>query len=76
MGSPCIPDFELQTEIARSVLPKEVPMQDATFNAMKMAMFIEAVSNKDTELMKYALHDRIHQPYRMKLLPAFEEIQQ
>ena len=72
----CIPDFELQTEIARSVLPKEVPMQDATFNAMRTAMFMEAVRNKDPELMKYALHDRLHQPYRMKLLPAFEEIQQ
>ena len=72
----CIPDFELQTEIARSVLPKEVPMQDATFNSMRLAMFMEAVRNEDTELMKYALHDRIHQPYRMKLLPAFEEIQQ
>ena len=72
----CIPDFELQTEIARSVLPKEVPMQDATFNSMRTAMFMEAVRNKDTELMKYALHDRLHQPYRMKLLPGFAEIQQ
>ncbi|MBR1907754.1 homoserine kinase [bacterium] len=72
----CIPDFELQTEIARSVLPKEVPMQDATFNAMRTAMFVEAVRNKDTELMKYALNDKLHQPYRMKLLPAFAEIQQ
>jgi len=72
----CIPDFELQTEIARSVLPKEVPMQDATFNAMRTAMFVEAVRNKDTELMKYALQDRLHQPYRMKLLPAFAEIKQ
>lgn len=72
----CIPDFELQTEIARSVLPKEVPMQDATFNTMRTAMFMEAVRNKDVELMKFALHDKLHQPYRMKLLPAFEEIQQ
>ena len=29
----CIPDFQLATDIARSVLPKEVPMQDAIFNA-------------------------------------------
>lgn len=72
----CIPDYELQTEIARSVLPKEVPMQDATFNAMRCAMLMEAIRNKDVELMKYALKDKLHQQYRMKLLPAFAEIQQ
>ena len=72
----CVPDYELQTEISRSVLPKEVPMQDATFNAMRLAMFVEAIRNKDTELMKYALKDKLHQPYRMKLLPGFADIQQ
>ena len=61
----CIPDYELQTEIARSVLPKEVPMQDATFNAMRCAMLMEAIRNKDVELMKYALKDKLHQQYRM-----------
>lgn len=72
----CIPDYELQTEISRSVLPKEVPLQDATFNSMRLAMFVEAIHNKDTELMKYALKDKLHQPYRMKLLPGFADIQQ
>ena len=38
----CIPDFELSTEIARSILPKEVPMQDAIFNAKHLAMLITA----------------------------------
>ena len=70
----CVPDFELSTEIARSVLPKEVPMKDAIFNAQRMAMFIDAVHTKDSAMMKLALQDRLHQPYRMKLMPGLENI--
>lgn len=70
----CIPDFELATEIARSVLPKEVPMKDAIFNAQKLAMLLHAVNTKDSELMKSALKDRLHQPYRMKLIPGLDKI--
>lgn len=70
----CIPDFELSTSIARSVLPKEVPMQDAIFNAKHLAMLIQAVNTKDSKLMKIALKDRLHQPYREKLVPGMKEI--
>lgn len=70
----CVPDFELSTDIARSVLPKEVPMKDAIFNAQRMAMFIDAVHTKDSALMKIALDDRLHQPYRMNLMPGLDKI--
>ena len=70
----CIPDFELSTEIARSVLPKEVPMQDAIFNAKHLAMLIQALNTKDENLMKVALKDRLHQQYREKLVPGMVEI--
>ncbi|MCM1009310.1 MAG: homoserine kinase [Fusobacterium sp.] len=70
----CVPDFELSTEIARSVLPKEVPMKDAIFNAQRTAMFVDAIHTKDSAMMKLALHDRLHQPYRMKLMPGLDKI--
>lgn len=70
----CIPDYELSTDVARSVLPQEVPMQDAVFNAKRMGMFIQALNKKDPELMKLALQDRLHQPYRMKLVPGMDKI--
>ena len=70
----CIPDFELSTDIARSVLPKEVPMKDAIFNLQRMAMFVQAVNNKDSELMKLALKDKLHQPYRSKLIQGLDKI--
>ncbi len=70
----CIPEYELATDISRSVLPKEVPMEDAVFNAKRLGMFIEAVHTKDAKLMKLALKDKLHQPYRMKLVPGLEKI--
>ena len=70
----CIPDFELSTEISRSVLPKEVSMADANFNAKHLAMLIQAINTQDHKLMKLALKDKLHQPYREKLVPGMKDI--
>lgn len=70
----CIPDYELATEISRSVIPKEVPISDATFNSKRMGMFVQALYTKDANLMKLALQDRLHQQYRMKLVPGLSDI--
>ena len=70
----CIPDYELNTEISRSVLPKEVPMKDAIFNLKRTAMFVDAMHTKDEELLKLALKDKLHQPYREKLVPGLSDI--
>lgn len=72
----CIPDYELSTSIARSVLPEEVPMKDAIFNLKHTAMLIQAVNTHDEKLMKAALDDRLHQQYREKLIPGLKEIKQ
>src|SRR5574344_1313428 len=70
----CIPDYELATDIARSVLPKEVPLSDASFNVRRIAMFMHAIQNKDEDLMRRGLQDRLHQPYRTKLVPGLNQI--
>lgn len=70
----CIPDVELATEISRSVLPSNVPMQDAVYNTKRMGMLIHALDTADPVLMKAALSDKLHQPYRAKLVPWLVEI--
>ena len=70
----CIPDFELATDISRSVIPKEVPLSDAVFNLKRSAMLVEAIHTHDEELLKLALDDKLHQPYRMKLVSGLKEI--
>lgn len=72
--SVCIPDYKLLTELARSVLPKEVSFKDAVYNIQKSAQLITAVANHDRDIMRSALNDRIHQPYREKLVPGMSEI--
>ncbi|MDD3237184.1 MAG: homoserine kinase [Candidatus Gastranaerophilales bacterium] len=70
----CIPDYELATEISRSVLPEKVEIKDAAFNARRCAMLVNALYTEDSELMSAALHDKLHQQYRVKLVPGLKEI--
>lgn len=70
----CVPDYELATNISRSVLPQEIPQKDAIFNLKRTAMFIHALDTKDDKLMKAALKDKLHQPYRTKLVPGLNDI--
>lgn len=72
----CIPDYELSTSIARSVLPEAIPMKDAIFNLKHVGMLIQAVNSHDEKLMKVALDDRLHQQYREKLIPGLKEIKE
>ncbi len=70
-----IPDYELDTRIARSVLPENISIKDSSFNIRKCAMIIDAVYRKDSEMMKKALKDKLHQPYREKLINGFKDLQ-
>jgi len=69
-----IPDFELETVKARSVLPTHVSISDAIFNISRAALMIASMMTGNTENLLVATDDRLHQPYRKKLIPNFEEI--
>ena len=70
----CLPDFELPTTISRSVLPEMVSFKDAVYNSRRTAMMVDAIINKDEELFRLAMQDKLHQPYRTKLVPGLDEI--
>ncbi|MCR5260450.1 MAG: homoserine kinase [Candidatus Gastranaerophilales bacterium] len=72
--SVCIPDYKLLTELARSVLPEKVAFKDAVYNIQKSAQLITAITNHNADIMRSALNDKIHQPYREKLVPGMSEI--
>ena len=65
-----VPDFNVSTADARSVLPKQVPLQDAVYNLGRIALLVTALREGDWELLRVALHDRLHQPYRCQLVPG------
>ena len=69
-----VPDFQLQTQKARSVIPKKVSLQDAVYNIQRSALTVAALLSNDFRFLRQSLKDRIHQPYRAPLIPGFEEI--
>ncbi|MDQ4004763.1 MAG: homoserine kinase [Actinomycetota bacterium] len=62
-------DERLPTADARRVLPAEVPLQDAAFNAGRTALMVLALTERP-ELLAMALEDRLHQQRRLTLVPA------
>ncbi len=69
-----IPDFELKTEDARACLPKEIPHRDAVYNLSRAALFSASLLTGKFENLCTAVHDRLHQPYRMELIPNCREV--
>jgi homoserine kinase len=66
------PDFELGTRAARAALPRQVPLEDAVFNLSRTAFVVEALRSGDLDLLGRVMADRLHQPYRFKLIPGAE----
>ena len=69
-----IPDFELKTEKARACLPKEISHRDAVYNLSRAALFSASLLIGKFENLKTAVDDRLHQPYRMELIPNVREV--
>ncbi|MDP9330456.1 MAG: homoserine kinase [Actinomycetota bacterium] len=68
-----IPELRLATSTAREVLPATVPMHAAVSNIAHAALAVVALT-RDPSLLATALVDRIHQPYRLPLVPAVREV--
>ena len=72
-----IPDAALSTEAARRVLPASYSRADAVANIQNSMLLLAAFTLGRRDLLRSALEDRIHQPYRASLcplLPALKEL--
>ena len=47
---------------------------DAVYNASHAAVLAGALGSGDRELIAMALRDRLHQPYREKLIPEYNKV--
>ncbi len=70
-----IPDFNLATSLARSVLPTQIPREDAIYNIAHGAMMLKAFELRDEKLLRTAMQDRLHQNYRRSLIPDYDRIE-
>lgn len=71
-----IPNFELSTTEARSVLPTEYSRSDTIFNVSRMGLLIRALATNNGEWLQTALEDKLHQPYRQKLIKGYDQVKQ
>lgn len=69
-----IPDFELSTTKARACLPKQIDFRDAVYNLSRAALFSASLLTGKFENLKTGVDDRLHQPYRMELIPGGKEV--
>lgn len=69
-----IPDFELKTSLARSILPASVPREDAVYNLSRSALMAGSLATGNVDNLRVAVQDKLHQPYRLGLIPGAEEI--
>jgi homoserine kinase len=69
-----VPDFDLPTSKARSVLPASYSRADAVFNVQRAALLVAALAAGVTSAFPAALEDRLHQPYRIPLVPGLDQI--
>lgn len=65
-----LPNFYLPTKQARAVLPKKVSMRNAIHNISRTALVVEALRSGDLELLGKVMSDKLHQPYRLRLIPG------
>lgn len=68
-----LPGFDLPTAEARAVLPAGVPLSDAVFNAGRLGLLVRALEAEDYDKLVIAMQDRLHQPYRLPLIPGMLE---
>jgi homoserine kinase len=69
-----VPTSTLATEKSRAVLAKEVSRSDAVFNLAHASALLAAILRSDGPLLSLAMHDRLHEPARLALVPALDEI--
>jgi homoserine kinase len=69
-----VPDFILPTVEARAVLPDSYSRADTIFNVQRSALLIAALMAGQTSAFPAALEDRLHQPYRARLVPGLDEM--
>ncbi|AEF18986.1 MULTISPECIES: homoserine kinase [unclassified Hydrogenobaculum] len=70
-----IPDIKISTEEARKILPAKIDIKDAIYNIQRSNLLLSSLVLKRFELLKEAVKDKLHQPYRKSLIPFYDNIE-
>lgn len=64
----------LATKQARTLLPESYSKADAIFNVQRAALLVAAFAQGRLDLLKTAMQDRMHQPYRAEVCPLLKKL--
>jgi len=71
-----IPAIRLSTSEARRVMPKNIPISDAVTNMGALTLLLNGLKTGNSELIKEGMFDKLHEPYRWKLIKGGLEVKQ
>jgi len=69
-----MPGEGLATKKARAMLPESYSREDTVFNVQRAALLTAAFAQGRLDLLRVAMQDRMHQPYRMKACGLLEKL--
>ena len=73
----CVPQMitpAKKTKLARSVIPKTIPLEDHTKNLANACMIVSGFLYQDTKLLTSGINDIIVEPTRKSLIPGYEKL--
>jgi len=69
----CVPKYNFLTSDARAALPGQYSKSDTIHNIGHALAVVEALREGDLSLLASAMADRVHEPYRVPLIPGAAE---
>ncbi|MBV9391421.1 MAG: homoserine kinase [Verrucomicrobia bacterium] len=69
-----VPDFEVKTAHARTVVPTHFARADVVQNLANSSLISAAFASQDYERLRGAFTDRMHQPYRKQFVPFMSKV--
>jgi len=69
-----LPQASLSTKKARSLLPMTYSKEDAVFNVQHAALLVAAFAQGRLDLLRTAMQDRLHQPFREEACPLLKSL--
>jgi len=67
-----VPSYQLATGTSREVLPLKVERSACVFNISRAALLVAALTTGQLDYLPLACADRLHQPYRLPLVPGMD----
>lgn len=68
-----IPNYAVSTEQARKILPTEMSYKDAIYQVSHAVALSKALEDGNLSLIKSAIIDRMHEPFRQQLIPDYQK---